>query len=328
MTATRISWVWSLAAICIAMIFGIAQHSFGITMPMDIQFVIVAFSIAILGLSHGGLDHLVAKKIWLSRAERNVSAISNRQFMIIFLLSYCVLAALVVLLWGQWPIVSLIVFLALTAFHFGDDMRLARLTTSSIVACALGSIVIVLPWTFHTSDVAIIFAWLTDSTMLDWTTSRLKIAQAISLLLVTISVLTIFRSRQHVAIDHIEFLAIATLFIFAPPLVAFAMFFSFLHANQHMLSLALYFYPSATPSNAYWRVFKSSLPLTFIAILVAAMAWYFTPLRHAAHATESVAQIIFIGLAALTMPHMLLVAFWSKQQRMSAMDKPAYDAVK
>ncbi len=328
MTATRISCVWSLTAICIALIFGLAQHGFNITMPMNTQFMIVAFSIAVLGLSHGGLDHLVAKKMWLLRVERNVSAISIRQFMIIFLLSYSVLAAIVLLLWWLWPIVALIVFLALSAFHFGDDMRLARMTSSSIVACALGSTVIVLPWTFHTDEVAIIFAWLTDTAMLDWVALPLKIAQAITLLLVALGAFIIFRSRQHVAIDYIEYLAIATLFALAPPLVAFAMFFSFLHANQHMLSLAQYFYPNATTSNAYWRAFKLSLPLTFVAILVAAMAWFFTPLGHATNATESVAQIIFIGLATLTMPHMLLVALWSKQQRMTAMDMPAYDAVK
>jgi len=327
-TATRISWIWSIAAILLAMIFGIAEHRFGIGMPIATQFVVVIFSLAILGLSHGGLDHLVAKKLWMSSANKHANIISVRQFIAIFLLGYVLLAALVVVMWWQWPVVSLLVFLVVSAFHFGDDMRLMRINSSGIFASALGSIVIVLPWTFHPHDVALIFAWLTDTKSVEWTTKRLQLAQVISLLLIVVGAFIVIRSRQKTVIDYIEWLAIVTLFIFAPPLVAFAIFFSFLHANQHMLSLAQYFYPSAKPSDAYWRVFKLSLPLTSIAILAAAIAWFFTPLGHATDPTESVAQLIFIGLAALTMPHMLLVAFLTKQQRMMAMEKRQSDAVK
>ena len=309
---------WSLAAVVIALGFGVADYGFGINMSIATQLIIVAFSLAVLGLSHGGLDHLVAQKMWASwvktrvktRVEKN--AISANQFMIIFLLGYGALALLVVLLWWLTPVLSLGVFLVMSALHFGDDMRLARTTKSTMVALALGTMVIVLPWTFHTTDVATIFAWLTESAVADWTNVRLKIVQIVSLLLLLVSVTVVVRVRLHIALDYLECFAIVTLFCLAPPLVAFAIFFSFLHANQHMLSLAQYFYPTVKTNIAYWRVFKASVPLTLIALFIAALIWFFKPASINTYSLESATQLIFIGLAALTMPHMLLVTVWSK----------------
>jgi beta-carotene 15,15'-dioxygenase len=330
MNARHISMVWSLAAVVIALGFGVADYGFGINMSIATQLIIVAFSLAILGLSHGGLDHLVAQKLWVSwvnrRTEMRVqtqvqtqaqarvkeNAISANQFMIIFLFSYSALALLTVLLWWLVPALSLCVFLVVSALHFGDDMRLARATKSTIVALALGTVVIVLPWTFHTTDVATIFAWLTESVVTDWTNERLKIVQSVSLLITLVSTIIVAQMRQHIALDYLECFAVVMLFCLAPPLVAFALFFSFLHANQHMLSLAQYFYPDVKTNLAYWRVFKLSVPLTLIALFIAALIWFFKPANINTYSLESTAQLIFIGLAALTMPHMLVVTVWSK----------------
>jgi len=379
-----ISRVWTIFAVTIAAGFYLAEHTFGLVMSLNAQLVVIGVSMLIIGLAHGGVDHLVAKKMWIDyqtrRAEADKTNPLHRRFdrisvpvrlMCLFLLIYGVLSATVVLAWWQWPTVSLIVFLIISAYHFGDDFRLTKSAAkhhrqpifsaifSATVAFALGSAIIVLPWTFHSADVAVIFGWLSASPASAWTGELLHIAQVIAVGLALAAVglaigaqmhqLKTRLKNQYDGLDVMEAIAVVLLFSLAPPLVAFALFFSFLHATQHFAALARYFYPegSAAEANnlasfgkagdgptlvpeeasigeaagkistkprwqAWGRVYVAALPLTLLAVVLALAVGFYIHDAGTIVFQPFIAQLIFITLAALTVPHMLLVIVWSK----------------
>jgi beta-carotene 15,15'-dioxygenase len=222
----------------------------------------------------------------------------------------------VVVIWHHFPVYSLVFFLVVSAFHFGEDLRLVSALHNTsrpqpiwrvFVSILHGGAIIVTPWLFHTADVTAIFAWLSRTAATDWQGEFYLRGLWVYLAL----------------IDFLEWLAIVLLFIFAPPLVAFALFFSFLHALQHLVKLSDFLYRDRfSPRQAFLRTNLAALPLTIMTVIASIAVWWYwlslTPDQQAFGVNEAeqrTAEILFIGLAALTMPHMLLVAYWDWRHR-------------
>jgi Brp/Blh family beta-carotene 15,15'-monooxygenase len=102
----------------------------------------------------------------------------------------------------------------------------------------------------------------------------------------------------------VELIAVAALALMLPPLVYFIVYFCALHSLRH-LRLA------ARDADAISRRRMAGVALLYTALtlLAAALAW---PMLAATGAAVSVPgthllRLVFIGLAALTLPHMLVV---------------------
>jgi beta-carotene 15,15'-dioxygenase len=328
----NISRIWLISALIIAAAFGFASHVLGREMSLAVSMVILVLSMLIFGIAHGALDHLVATKLWrqfVSNANAGAAfqPTSALKFQFIFLLAYAALALLVVVIWHHFPVYSLVFFLVISAFHFGEDLRLVETLKSTLwpqlflrtsASIVLGGAIIVTPWVFHTADVTAIFAWLSRTAPADWQGEFFLRGLWIYLALLSILLITLARNVQFV--DFLEWLAIVLLFIFAPPLVAFALFFSFLHALQHMVKLSDFLYRDQfSPRQAFLRANLAALPLTLMTVVASiAVWWYWLSLAPdqqsllVSQTEQRIAEILFIGLAALTMPHMLLVAYWNR----------------
>ena len=97
----------------------------------------------------------------------------------------------------------------------------------------------------------------------------------------------------------LEITAASGLALLTPPLVAFTVFFCGMHSARHILRAAEY--------SGHWeiRLLAVAALLPMLGVLAAsAGAWYF--LQDTA-LDARVVQIVFVGLAALTVPHMALV---------------------
>jgi beta-carotene 15,15'-dioxygenase len=331
----KISRIWLVCALIIAATFGFASHVLGREMSLAASMVVLVLSMLIFGIAHGALDHLVATKLWRQyMSNTNAGGVfqpmSALKFQFIFLLAYAALALLVVVIWHHFPVYSLVFFLVVSAFHFGEDLRLVSALHNTsrpqpflrmLVSIVLGGAIIVTPWVFHTADVTAIFAWLSRTTPTDWQGEYFLRSLWVYLALLSILFITLVRHIQ--LIDFLEWLAIVLLFIFAPPLVAFALFFSFLHALQHMVKLSDFLYRDrVSPRQAFLRTNLAALPLTIMTVIASIAVWWYwlslTPDQQAFGVNEAeqrIAEILFIGLAALTMPHMLLVAYWDWRHR-------------
>ena len=81
---------------------------------MDLSLVLAACLISLVGLPHGALDPLVATRYGLIRDLRSTAW---------FLAIYTSIVGLVIGFWLLLPIVALLLFLLISAIHFGRDWK-------------------------------------------------------------------------------------------------------------------------------------------------------------------------------------------------------------
>jgi Brp/Blh family beta-carotene 15,15'-monooxygenase len=105
--------------------------------------------------------------------------------------------------------------------------------------------------------------------------------------------------RRAAWMTGVEIAAVATLATFAPPLIAFTVFFCGMHSARHILRTIEY---SGQTSPRMLAV-ACFVPMAGVALLAGAAEFW---LRNVPMETGLI-QIVFVGLAALTVPHMGLV---------------------
>lgn len=252
-------------------------------------------AILLIGVPHGGLDGAVARRVgWPSGTGP----------WILFHLTYLLLAASVAGLWWLYPLPSLIFFLLISALHFGSsDIRPISAPASKeawLPLIAHGGLVVIAIPALKSSAVEPLFAVLVGADNSLWLLQQIQ-----QLLLPWVACLfaygiySIYQPRWRGALLNLALL-IALAYLL-PPLVSFALYFCLWHSRGHMQRI--------------WRSIaadqrrRSAIEaITYSLLAYAAAAIYF-----ALQATNEVApaliQLTFIGLAALTVPHMLLVDF-------------------
>jgi Brp/Blh family beta-carotene 15,15'-monooxygenase len=99
-----------------------------------------------------------------------------------------------------------------------------------------------------------------------------------------------------------DFFSILILNYFLNPLIAFTVYFCFLHSVRH--SLTLVFQLNRNIKKGFLIFVKKAIPLTIVtAILYLLTAAY---LSNSYDLNSAIIKVIFIGLASLTFPHILL----------------------
>ena len=245
---------------------------------------LLAPAVALLGVPHGALD--------LSVAQR---AFSLRGFFAnaLFGLSYIALAALLVAVWVWQPGAALALFLAYSAMHFAGDWDGELPLVGRFAA---GAAVIALPSLFHETEVAEVFALLVPLS------AATTLAEGLQLLAVPLIVLLGAVLSLQLRTDTGSALEIASLVFLAlllPPLLFFTAYFSLLHSPRHFMKTAQLIGLSLPAA------IKRALSTTLITLIGAALAaaW----LSYAGtRLQDGLLQVVFIGLAALTVPHMTL----------------------
>ena len=109
-----------------------------------------------------------------------------------------------------------------------------------------------------------------------------------------------------------DWLTILLLNIFLSPLVAFTLYFCFLHSVRHSFSL-IYEIDKKNFKNGVVKFIKKAVPLTVITAILFIIAIYF--LTNYYVLDEAILKVIFIGLASLTFPHILLEYLIEKNEK-------------
>ena len=124
------------------------------------------------------------------------------------------------------------------------------------------------------------------------------------------AVVTMVRKRRFPALA--EMAGLAGAFWVLPPLTAFALYFVGFHTPRHMAALAGD--PARAPRVTTMRMaVLRSLPVTAVTLVLGGMLWRF----HPGPAPERLLALTLQGLAALTLPHLLLdrLAVHAERQR-------------
>lgn len=255
---------------------------------MDLGPLLAAIFISLLGLPHGALDPVVAyqQNVW-----RRLPGLS------LFLCAYILLAIGMIVLWWAIPLLGLIVFLSFSALHFGRDYL--RYSANPLDHWAYGGVIIGLPIVLDQMETVQIFDYLLfgpTPLALVW---ALQLAGIVSALYLVIHL-------RHVRIAAtVELAALLATAIYLDPLWYFVVFFCGLHSPRHLM--AVY---RTLNSELRFVGFVVMLFLTIMTLL-AAVTVAMQVEASALQLNSLVLQILFIGLAGLTVPHMLLIE-WTR----------------
>ena len=109
-----------------------------------------------------------------------------------------------------------------------------------------------------------------------------------------------------------DFLSIVILNYFLPPLISFTVYFCFLHSFRHSISLVTEL-NSNSFKNGFLIFIKKAIPLTVITAIFYLLNLYF--LSNLYDLDDAILKVIFIGLASLTFPHILLEYLLEKNEK-------------
>ena len=99
-----------------------------------------------------------------------------------------------------------------------------------------------------------------------------------------------------------DYLSILILNFFINPILAFTIYFCFLHSIRH--SLSLIFELDNNFNKGINKFIKTAIPLTVLTAIIYLLSLFY--LNKYYPADQAIYKVIFIGLASLTFPHILL----------------------
>ena len=263
------------------------------------------FLIATIGVSHGSLDNYKGKKLLKFYSLKNS---------IIFYLSYIFVAFFVIVLWKIFPALTLLIFLIIAAYHFGKEDSLDEIRQSNLkffYYFSRGSIIIFAPLAFHTDETIEIFKIISNNLFVDYIFNLEKFYfSKFMLSLVLLSSYLISGRRS--ASFYFEVPSILAMNYFFTPFFAFTIYFCFLHSIRHIISLSSELNNKSIKKGL--NVFlNKALPLSLITAIIFICALYF--LLNLNQLNEAIFKVIFIGLASLTFPHILLEYLLEKNEK-------------
>ena len=265
-----------------------------------------------IGVSHGSLDHIKGRKLL------NILKLEN---IIIFYLTYIFIAITIIILWILTPAISLIIFLIIASFHFGkeDTQFLIKENTYfyQFLFFLKGSLIILSPLYFNFDETISIFKLLLIENETFY--SSLSFIETnkilyIGIILSSLSSLLLFIKDYELKKFTIffDYFSILILNYYFSPLLAFTIYFCFLHSIRH--SITLIFELNENDFNEGFKIFIfKAIPLTFLAIVLCIISIYF--LNNNYNFDSSILKVIFIGLASLTFPHILLEYLLEKNEK-------------
>ena len=258
--------------------------------------------IVLIGLPHGALDGAVAMHLGL---------VDKFSTMARFVIIYVGLAGLVVGAWVIAPSLSLIVFLTISMLHFGaGDARHGEGVLRFAETMAHGGLAIVGISQFHRSEVEEIFYYLINQdTAMVWLAINVLTVAVIVAIIACVS-----QAAKDVkwSATTLELLILGIVYALVPPLLGFAIYFCLVHSARHFRRILSTIKATVDFSN----IKNQAILFTTVSWIAAGIAfWMFADF---ADPGPTVLRITFIGLAALTVPHMLLIDGFMNSKQVTA----------
>ena len=292
--------------------------SFNVVQANNFTNLICFFLIITFGIGHGALDNLKGKRLINYFGYKNI---------IIFYLSYILISLFVILLWIIFPTLTLSIFLLVACYHFGKedtafllekDRFFKSVGVNNFVYFSKGLLIIVAPLYFHNEETLSIFKLLdSDSLFLikfqnDLMWEYHKILGWISFIGYIVFMHINLKDRGYESAHCFDFIPIVILNAVLTPLLAFTVYFCFIHSFKHSVSL-IYLLDNKNFKNGVKKFLKKALPLTLVTAILFILGVFILTNYYALN--DAILKVIFIGLASLTFPHILLEYLIEKNEK-------------
>ena len=285
-------------------IFGVVS----ILLPLIGQPTIVQFSLALslalfVSLPHASLDQYSAFIVMQPRL--------GKYWPLGFLLFYSLVAVSVALLWMFAPAMAALLLLALSALHFGlgdvedsSPFRWLEIITRSCAPLALAVL-------FNASALSAFFGWLildvrvATVAIYDYAVPAAiawQVAWAVIVVRHLWNALASSNPNSAVVVAEMSMLVLA--FAVLPPLVAFVLYASLLHAPRHIIDFAERNPHGGAPSKALWRVLRGAAIPTAMTVAGLAIGIFYA--SGSDLSPSHIARLAIWVLTAFSAPHMIL----------------------
>ncbi len=294
----------SIAIISIISLIGLVEVSTGAISALQVSTLalLTAVGVAVVGVPHGGLDHLEGSKLFGMRGIKGVA---------LFSLAYLGVAALVVIGWYVLPLATILTFFVLSSWHFGleEDERTGLSVIGATARIARGGMVIWVPALFQPQAIIDLLATvmpLSNPGLATQVVAMLTVAGPLLILLAVYDAVTFTDGNsapssapKQAWLHRSRLLAFALLFATAHPLLAFAVYFCGWHSVRGLIHL----YAESGAASATQFVARLA-PISGAALVLlggAYVSW-----SGIVSSTDALIRTTFVGLSALAIPHLLL----------------------
>ena len=276
--------------------------------------VICLFLILTIGISHGALDHLKGQKIL------KVFKIDNS---LLFYIAYILIGFLIIFLWFLFPTFTLVFFLIVASFHFGKEdtefLFKEKKIWYNLIYLTKGLLIIYAPLLWHNKETIDIFltlgadySFINHFVRLEGYLSELFWVIFIGYMVFLFELIKNHKSDEDPSIFIADFIPIILLNMTFTPLIAFTLYFCFIHSFKHSVSLI------NELDNENFRAgtekfIKKAAPLTIITGIMFLIGLVILTNYYVLN--DAISKVIFIGLASLTFPHILLEYLIEKNEK-------------
>jgi len=263
------------------------------------------FLILFFGVSHGGLDHIKGKRLLKTYKIKNT---------LFFYVIYILISLLILILWILIPTITLSIFLLVAAYHFGKEdseiMKPKKNNFLNFIFFIKGSLIILAPLFYKFNETVALFEILNFNIDLFDYKNLIEIFFYLSL------ISNIYFLIQNMKLNYgfitFDLLAINLLFYLLSPLAAFTLYFCFIHSLRHTMSLSDQL-DKKNLKKGFKKFFFKAIPLTIITAFLFLTGVYTLNIYYTID--DSILKVIFIGLASLTFPHILLEYLLEKNEK-------------
>jgi len=302
--------------------------------PVEVGVVTFALGTLVVGMAHGAVDHLV---------PRRAGDVSLRRSVVVVSVTYAVLGGAVVAAFFLAPVTAFVGFIALTWIHWGqgDVAALAiagvdHLQTPAervLTLVVRGGLPMGVPLVAHPAEYRLVAEWIVGLFVATPTQAvaplfspAARIAVGVTMAVATLASLGAGLMRVRAGATRRGWLRdvgeTATLwawFLLAAPVFAVGVYFALWHALRHVGRLALVDADAADllatgdVRGALWRFTRDAAPLTLGGFLVVAAVGVSVP--SGVVAPGDVLAVSLVAIAAMTLPHVVVVAWLDSRER-------------
>ncbi len=287
----------------LALAFVIAS-AIGLDSSRSTEVFLLAILVALVGVPHGALDHLVGQRL-LRPAFGSFWGLT-------FFSVYLAISVVIVIGWHEMPAVTILTFFLVSAWHFGleerdvDSAGLLR----HLLAIASGGLIIWMPALFRGDEVVELLELITPR---DQGTPIAFCVSAVAASAVPLAPLCVFdcirndlRSSRSDrgwiqsiwSSNCLRMLSIAVFCCSVNPLVSFTVYFCGWHSVRGLHQLA------RSLGESVVATYRKLLPLTVTALALVSAGSFFWSSTGAIE--TSLIRTVFLGLSALAVPHLCL----------------------
>ncbi len=305
--ASGLGSIAGIVGLAAAILYGVS----GYDLSLHHQLLIAMPLIGLVGLPHGGMDmavgHCLLRKRW------------GPSWYVPFTLLYLCAGAVMFMAWLVEPVLALGLFLTVSLFHFGqEDASAHDAGADPMLILAFGAAPFGTALAASPEDVTVLFnaliahgAGRSDTGLLRIGMLEPEMVQAAGLTLVALVPLALLLRLRHTGLARIvlELTCTMALFLVLPALLAFSVYFSFIHAPRHMI--ATEHWVRARGMTGRRSLYGLTAGAAIAALTGACLVFLVgqSELGLFESPQQAFTMIIFIGLSVLTAPHVLLKHF-------------------